>query len=92
MMLSELCKYEISREEIDVIKYNLSKTNDELNEWDKHTFSGSAYTMQISLAKDAEDPDITHIIIQAGSDLREQLKMLNLFQSMFKELNPEHDI
>lgn len=89
-MLAELSKYTLDEFDLETIQQQLTGTNDELNLWTDYEFHGSQFPMTIQFAYDAEENHaMIHVKIKTTIDLKDKLVALNLFQSMFKELEIE---
>ncbi|HRG00997.1 MAG TPA: hypothetical protein PKZ75_07770 [Bacteroidia bacterium] len=87
-MLAELAKYQISQDEIEAIKIGLVNTSDEKNNWFDYILYGETYKINLKLAYDTEEgPDMIHINIKTSFELEQKLQALNLFQSMFRQLD-----
>ncbi len=86
-MLSHLAGCQIGTEELEYLKQELQGTNDEENRWISYNLNGSLNSIKLSLAYDAEEGnDMIHLKIQATEDLMPKLEALDLFQSLFKQL------
>ncbi len=89
-MLSELAKYELTQSDLDAISIGLVDTCDEKNNWFDYKFDGEKYSIMLRLAFDKEEgKDMTHIKIQTSIELEQKLQALDLFQSLFRQLDVE---
>ncbi|TJZ49311.1 hypothetical protein FAZ15_22340 [Sphingobacterium olei] len=87
-MLSYLIDYKIGEEEIKILKLELQGTNDEKNQWITHKLNGKLNSISLNLAYDDEEgSDMIHIKIKCSPNLKPQLEALNLFQTLFKNLD-----
>lgn len=87
-MLSELAKYKISQDEIEAIKVGLVDTSDEKNNWFDYVLHGETYKVNLRLAYDTEEgTDMIHINIQTSFELEQKIHALDLFQSLFRQLD-----
>ena len=89
VMLEFLAGYEMDIVEPAVIKDGLKGTNEDI--WFEWRFPGKKHTIHMKFAYDEEEgPDMIHISIKTDCALKEKLEAMNLFQCLFKELEPEH--
>lgn len=87
-MLAALSKYEIDEEEFEIIKQDLRGTNNDRNEFLNYTLNGKLYELKLRLAYDGDNNDIAFITITTNKSLRDKLEALDLFQSLFRNLEP----
>lgn len=89
-MIAELISYELSDDEIALIKEALTSTNDEREIWYSHPLNGLKTELRIELAYDGEEgEEMIHIRIHTTEDMRIKLETLDLFQSLFGKLELE---
>jgi hypothetical protein len=89
-MLSKLAGYQLDKEEIDIIHQELRGTNDDKNLWLTYHFEGKLNIMKLYMAYVAEQStDMIFIKISTSADLKPKLQALDLFQSIFKQLEVE---
>ncbi len=85
-MLERLIDYEMSPGEVQAIRLGLIGTNNEDDKWFEWQFQGASYTLDLELSYDDEESDIICIHINTDDVLREQLELVDTFQSLFKDL------
>ena len=90
LLLAKLCQYDLSEDELEGIRHELTGTNDEQDQWAEYPIIGQKHQLAMKLAYDAEEKeDMIHLRIETNAELRVQLEMLDLFQSMVKNLEIE---
>jgi hypothetical protein len=89
-MLSALVGYTLSEEEFQQISEGLRGTKDKKGYWYDYSLRGMKFTVDLKLAYDTDEgAGMIHVKIHGPKELKEKLALLDLFQSMFKELEIE---
>ena len=87
-MIAELANYDMTQADLDAIKIGLIDTCDEKNNWFEYKLNGETYNVTLRLAYDDEEgTDMIHINIQTSFELEQKIQALDLFQSLFKQLD-----